>query len=805
MQTPTIQLPNNLAWQLSSFEGDSEADFLNWSPRDDGVWKSAPVPGCVQTAPGFGLPYPDVLERGKWEALKEMERMIWVYRTVIPAQAAPVGRNLLIRFNGLDYRARIFLNGELHVDHEGMFSPVEIELDAERLRHRNHSLHVAFLPSGSLYPTAAEILSNVNAASNAPQHLKARYMSGWDFCPELKCTGIWDAVDLEWRSPCRIQYLGVEARIANAARAEVFVDVHLKRPEMADRIRLSLAGATAEVPVHGRAHLRVGMVVENPSLWFPHTHGKPVLHELTANLYASAGEIIDITTIRTGIRSISRRAAEGQRPTDTPSQYLINDIPVFLCGANLTPFSSIPSEVHEEDYLKVLAPLQNAGVNFLRVWGGGLREKKAFYDLCDEMGFLVMQEFPLACQKISREPAFLALLEREGRAILQQLKHHPCVAIWSGGNEHYHFWEAVDSGSQQMLSARTAVQGMFGIEASNRPWRAGEPPDHPALQILQSLVAEEAPIAHYNITSGLEEQGETHGPWTFRLEIGDHRFRDLDFYECWREGKSNLYSEASVSGPAHPETIARILGVDRLEDVPVPADRSAPLWVAHKAFKAAWDGFDDNWLDITGAEQLFGPMANMAELVQSLSYIQCEAARYMIESVRRRQGRTTGIVWWGINEPFPGIAGNALVDFFGRPKPALRILQAAFRPHLLSLDYHRLLAPKLRGQICFTNSTNREFNGSFRALTRLQDGEPIDRRTGSIQMNSYSAGPLVELTPLPLGNAEWGTVDLDLYGPEDELLTSNRYRIFPASKKHPLRPLFKILSGDIAALFTEAT
>ena len=717
-----------------------------------------------------------------------MEGRVWVYRTVVPAMKAPPGQRRLLRFKGLDYRVRIFINDAFWGEHEGMFSPVEIELDAEQIAD-DLTLHLVFLPPAALYPDPGAALDNVNAAVGRMDHLKARYMKGWDFCPELKCVGIWDAVEVEWRSASRVESVGFETRMVNRARAEVYVDVAIRRPEAAGVLRIELGTERAEVPVNGRAKVRVGLMVRDPELWYPHTHGTPALSDLTVTLVSADAEPMDTVTRRVGLREVSRKPALKQRPIDTPAQYVVNGEPIFLCGANLTPFSSVPSELGRADYLRVLEPLKATGVNFLRVWGGGLAEKDAFYDLCDEMGFLVMQEFPLACETISAEPAFLALLEREARAIVRRLRSHPCIAVWTGGNEHYHYWEAVDSGSEPMQPIREKVREMFGIAADSRTWMGGNAHDHPALQLLQSVLAEEAPFAHYNITSGLEEQGETHGPWTFRMEIGDHRFRDFDFYQFWRGTDEAFHSESSVSGPAHPETFAEILGLDSLQGVSLPATRDDPLWVAHKAFKAAWDGIDDNWLDLSGAEQMFGKLPDLETLVRALSFVQCEATRFMIESVRRRQGAATGIVWWGINEPFPALAGNALIDFHGRTKPALDAMRTAFEPHLLSFDYPHLLDSKLRGEIWFTNSRNGPFHGRFRATLRREDGPAVETFEGVIRMDAFATGPLRQIAPLPMDGAAWCTLDLELFDAAGATIGSKRYRTFDASRQYPVRPI----------------
>lgn len=792
-----------IRWHITHSECRSVAGFLGWIPGagEERDWREAEVPGCAQTS-AFGVDASEILLRENWLKVAWMEKVLWVYRARFHLPDLKPGRLGVLRFNGLDYRTRIFLNGRFVADHEGMFSPLEIELRREDLPAENE-LQLAFLPPALLGGGC----DCANTAAEPVRHIKARYMEGWDFAPRLRCVGPWDDVDFEERSEFRILSAGLDTRMINRARASVAVDVLVSRPPPGGSVRVSLCGASGQVPLFGKPGARLQVAVENPKWWSPHSHGPAHLHPLTVELLDADGQRVDVLERRVGLRAVDRTAASGQKPTDTPAQYLINGVPVFLCGANLTPFSSAPAHVGIETYRAALKPLREAGVNFLRVWGGGLREKQSFYDLCDEMGFLVMQEFPLACQQLCAEPGYLELLDREARAILRCLRWHPCVIVWSGGNEHYHYWEAIESGSPRMEAIREKILRVMQIPNGDRAFRSGNDPNHPALQVLARVVAEESPWALYNTTSGLEDQGDTHGPWTYRLEIGDHRFRDLDFYQCWREGTSALYSEASVAGGAMPETAAAILGLPSkasLESLPIPADRNDPLWVAHKAFGAAWDQSEDLWLDIAGAEALFGPLGSVSDVLFALDYLQCEGTRFMVESVRRRQGRTTGIVWWGINEPFPALAGNALIDFYGRCKPALEILRASFSPHLLSLDYPHVIARKARGVIHFTNSGAAPFAGSFRADTRAGEaGEVIDAYSGNIVCRPYETLVLHHLTPLRI-EEPCVTADLQLFDSDGVMISDKRYRFFREGPPHPMRHLLDLRGNPTASLFRPA-
>ena len=107
-------------------------------------------------------------------------------------------------------------------------------------------------------------------------------------------------------------------------------------------------------------------------------------------------------------------------------------------GANWVPADVLPGRLREADYARLLTQARTAGINFLRVWGGGLREKQAFWDICDRSGILAWQEFPLACDFLggySRDPDYLALLTAEAGGMVEALRNHPSLIAWCGGNE----------------------------------------------------------------------------------------------------------------------------------------------------------------------------------------------------------------------------------------------------------------------------------------------------------------------------------------------------------------------------------
>ena len=140
------------------------------------------------------------------------------------------------------------------------------------------------------------------------------------------------------------------------------------------------------------------------------------------------GQALDEVTLRTGVRRVDLAGW----------QFSLNGQPEFMRGLNWVPADVFPGRLRPVEYARLLALARESGANLLRVWGGGLREKRAFYELCDELGLMVWQEFPFACLFLGafpRDRAYLALVEQECGAMVRQLRHHPALILWCGGNE----------------------------------------------------------------------------------------------------------------------------------------------------------------------------------------------------------------------------------------------------------------------------------------------------------------------------------------------------------------------------------
>jgi beta-mannosidase len=741
-------------WRLSHFDPTTEPP-LEDPPHG---WKTVTVPGCCQTSP-FGLPRTKLYQGTKILDLEWMEKRLWIYRRAVQVPKANSDETVRIVFSGLDYLYQVIIDGKSMASGEGMFHEVVIPLDFAR--GKRVDLEVRFKPPAQ---TRLEHLETT----------KAQFGRGWDFAPTLRTIGIWDDVHIEVVPCLRVQSVFIDTRLHNTQRALVKVHVELSEIVEDGWLNLSLCKTERRIPVLRAQRLTAFIEIESPELWWPKGLGKPALHDLSLTLEV-AHRRTEKFIQKVGLREVGRSPAPGQHPVDIPLQFTVNQVPFFINGVNWVPPDSCIGEITPAQYDRQLKMYQTGHVNLVRVWGGGLREKSHFYQKCDELGLLVIQEYPVACG-LGRSNRFHRQLQAEARQIARTLRCHPSVFLFSGGNENYHYWNMLDSEEPALKKAaelaQIAVNG--GKPFAGREWLGGaiKRYDEPAHLILGGVTAEEAPNCLYQNTSPMEGEGEVHGIWNWNPRIGDHRYRAFDtIYEYWRAADQHFYSEASVSSIANLETIRDVTG-NSSNMIPRSDDK---IWNLHHAFHAAWDLHRDLWLDIPATEKIFGPIRGLRELILLNQYLQAEGGRFMIEELRRKQPVVTGVVWWGINEPWPGLAGNALIDYYGRPKLSWPIISNAYSPVILSLRYDGIRPSSLKGELWLSCNDRQGFAGNYIVRVIDHKGHLIDLYEGACEADYLKSRPLRQLTPVRLGARDHVSVQTTLLDKYNRSIHENLY------------------------------
>ena len=393
-----------------------------------------------------------------------------------------------LNFAGVDYEAEFWLNGECLGRHRGMYTPALFEV-ADHLRYgADNLLAVVIEPAPPEQP-------QIGRTSRVRTH-KARMSYWWDFCPRMLHQGIWDDVYLEATGPVRIEDVWVRPELApdlQAARARVTVELSTTRPlevELETTVRLDGAivdrSTMRQALTEDRSTLVTALDIPSPRLWWPNgcdlpagavrTGSSPAAESAERPLYQAEVRVVcldeggeasgrhesDVCMQGFGLRSLEFVANEGAPPEALPYTLVVNGHNVYAKGWNWVPIDVLYGVPRPEKLARLLELARRAHVNLLRVWGGGLIESEAFYDLCDRYGILVWQEFIQSSSGVDNHPPedaeFKASLIAEAEQIIPRRRNHPSLAIWCGGNELMD-WEGNPAGDDIPVLADPARHG----------------------------------------------------------------------------------------------------------------------------------------------------------------------------------------------------------------------------------------------------------------------------------------------------------------------------------------------------------
>jgi beta-mannosidase len=719
-------------------------------------WIPASVPGDVRLdLQRAGRLHADLYhDRHSLESAWVEHEDWWCVRDV-DLDLAPGERAHLV-LHGVDYISWVFFNGRLLGRHEGMFSAQVYDVTALAAAHNR--LAVFILGAGHL-PRRADRRERaldrleaqngiiVSALNGRRQVVKAQMGFGWDFAPAMRTMGIWDDVELRITGPLAIR--DPYARpVLDPGHEHFTLELEIDAHEAADgELIVDLRGATWDAEPHtfrfdlrlaaGLQRITRDVPVSDPRLWFPWDRGRPDLYDLTLTL-ATGGQPSDTWRARTGLRDVRLARNPGSPLGAPPWTFVVNGQALFARGANWVPADAFPARVTAEDYETLLGLAVNANMNMLRVWGGGLREKAAFYETADRLGLMLWQEFPHACAftaRFPRSPEFTALAEHEARAIVRAVRNHPSVVIWCGGNEF-------------------------------SPTR-----NRPLVEALQRAAREEDGARPFNPASPSE--GESHNwiIWHEQAPISDYR-----------NDHALFASEFGLQSAPDEEVLRRFIPPDQLWP-------PGPAWAHHNAELGKLAFYARPYLPAavpTGRAYRANwtrYFASAAEFAAATQRAQADGLQIAVEHFRRRKGRSGGCLVWQFNEPWPAISW-ALVTYDRRPKPAYERMKQCFQPLLVSLDVplHYLHAGEtVQAGVWVINDWPRAFAGCRVEVTlgahpaAEGGGAPLWTGTFDIAPDSVARVGEVAFTLPPHGPGAWALVAR--VWQDTTLLSANDYQL----------------------------
>jgi beta-mannosidase len=638
-------------------------------------WLPATVPGTVHTdLLARGL-IPDPFFRNGELRVQWVGEEDWIYR-----KSFTVGSNLLEKevvqlvLHGLDTFAQVRLNGNTVLEADNMFRSWVVDVKGA-LRIGENTLEILFRsplqPALDARAALPYELPAGNDRGDPPSRVfvrKAAYHYGWDWGPRLVTSGIWRPIDLVGWSGGRVSdlHLTTDSITDGAGFVTASVEVLIAREEAERRIAggnvpvvvtvSSPVGAfepqSRELPVEpGRNRVEFSIQVPEPRLWWPNGLGEPRLY--TAQAVLKAGRKVDTLRTRFGLRTLELVT----EPDSIGESFFfrVNDVPVFMKGANIIPLDHFSPRVTGEDYRALFQDVVWANMNMLRVWGGGIYETDIFYDLADEHGILVWQDFMFANGMYPGDSTFLASVEAEASHQVRRLRNHPSLALWCGNNE-------MDEGWKNWGWARNYDTP----EDSAAVRRAYEAVFH---QLLPGIVAELDPGRRYWPSSPSLGWGDPES-----LNRGDSHYWGIwhgrEDFQVFAEKLPRFSSEYGFQAFPPMETV---------EAFTRPEDREIfhPTMLVHQKHPVGNELILDYMARDFPVPEAFDDFVYVSQLLQA------RGMRTAFEAHRRAMPRTMGTLYWQLNDTWPVVSWSSR-DFFGRLKALHYAAKRAFAPTLVS-------------------------------------------------------------------------------------------------------------------------
>jgi beta-mannosidase len=619
----------------------------------------------------------------------------WQYETEFNVDSSFLEhKNILLQFHGLDTVAEVMLNGELIGSVNNMFVKYDYDVKS-KLRETTNKLVINF---GS--PTAksreeieknkVKLNTGFAAIPGVPYLRKAQYSFGWDWGPKLPDIGIWKKVEiigfddvkigsvfpyshLEFnKNPMNIRDPSVISEI-EIKLAKLFVEIgfllNSENVTLLDyTVRVQIIAPNKEVFIKeiplSKNKETLQFDIENPILWWTHDLGTPNLYQVEVSIIKEG--VLESIIQQTGLRDI--RLVRKPDNWGETFYFLLNGIPIFAKGANWIPIDSfIPRGKKKGLYYMNLNYAKRANMNMIRVWGGGIYEDDSFYNLCDEMGMLVWQDFPFACALYPYNVEFVENVEKEAVQNIKRLRSHPSLALWCGNNEIEGLWNRMllSSGILKDNTERLNFLIKFYIQIFE--------------EILPNLIKKLDPTRAYwpsSPSSGFISenlaQRSSNNP-----NAGDSHYwavwhGNLPF-SSYRKFNSRFMSEFGYEAFPSLKTIEEFCPVDQY-------DFKSPIMENHQKNYAGNQKIMDYMDKRFSIPQEFKHQIVLSQITQA------EAIEYGVEYWRqcRNDYHCMGSLYWQLNDCWP-VASWSSLDYYGRWKALHYFAKRFYQPLFASV------------------------------------------------------------------------------------------------------------------------
>jgi beta-mannosidase len=605
-------------------------------------WLKARVPGCIHTDLRRHNLIPDPFFGSNEQDLQWIEECDWIYRCRFAAEPRFCDfKHIELCADGLDTVASIRLNGVGLGRTENMF--VGHRFDVKPVIQAGRNILEITFESPISYIRARRKpgdFAEWNDRIGGCSHLRKQQCSfGWDWGPRFATSGIYKPIRLE------------------AWEDNRFKSVRIRQRHESRQVILNIEPSTAcdHGEMRGAVYRNERVVAEiagpdieiaNAELWWPNGHGEQPLYEVRLEL-VNGGKILDRWTEKVGLRTILL----DRHPDEFGEsfQFVVNGRLIFAKGANWIPAHCFPAELRRADYDNLLKSAARAHMNMIRVWGGGLYEMEAFYDICSERGLLVWQDFMFACALYPGSDEFLASVQAEAEYQVKRLANRACLALWCGNNEI----EQMPGGITKTRQRKRAYEELF-------------------YRVLPEAVA------RYDGETGYWPSSP-HNPAGYEKRGPSERAGDVHFWDVWHgrhpvksyeKRAFRFCSEFGMQSFSSPEVAATFCRAEQWDP-----------------FGEAMKNHQKNRAGNAIIKDYISRRYRLSTDYESLAYLsqinQAYCLKVAVEHFRRSMPRTMGALYWQLNDCWPGFSWSSL-EFGGRWKALHFAAKRFFAPVLVS-------------------------------------------------------------------------------------------------------------------------
>ena len=671
----------------------------NWEFKKvrDTLWNLATVPGNIHS---------DLLENkliehpfigNNEEKLQWISKTDWDYKTTFLVDRKTLQkRHIELSFEGLDTYASVFLNDSLILKTNNAFR--EFQVEVKSILKAENELRIVFENTSISEDKEKNSLKYTLPEGNRIFTRKAQFQYGWDWGPKLNTSGIWRPIKLTAWNDYKIENINIIQKTLTDSIASLIV-------EIADS-NFSKDVLNYEVYINDTLQFQkpekpeIPITIKNPKSWWPHNLGEPYLYDIKV-VVRNGKTILDSVLVKKGLRTIDLIT---EKDSIGESFYFkVNDVAVYAKGANYIPQNSMQNQVTNAHYEKLLNDVVDANMNMLRVWGGGIYENDIFYDLCDEKGILVWQDFMFACAMYPGDQAFLENVQEEATQNVKRLRNHASIALWCGNNENAEGWNRWGWQADRSEHEKEEIWSYY-------------------LKVFDSILPNTVDkLTDTDYWESSPKYGRGNPKYKFEGDAHDWWiWHDAYPFEHLEENVPRFMSEFGFQSFPSYEAIKYINQSDLI-------DISANSFQSHQKHSRGFQLIREYM------ERDFSVPEKAEDYVYMSQLLQAYGITKGIEAQRRAKPYNMGTLYWQLNDCWPVVSWSS-IDFFGKWKALHYKAKHSFEDVLVS--------SKVENNILRTYVINDDFESHSGELSvKILDfeGNPLYQFSKSIILESNAS------------------------------------------------------------------